>query len=284
MANVTNLGSDTGKPFLKYPSDVSADAANYYVMFQINVQEKSKIDFGGTAYSTAPAGRSSEFSTIGVPRAPTRKLGTSICLYMPASLEVSHKANYGEAEIGLVAAANLSDLSNLSNFDANTVLDNFKNEAKNALLTLQDVGFVGSKAAQQIQDGQITNNRTEMKFEGIDRRSFSFTFKMLPKTAAEAADVEEIVTMFRYHSMPNFEKGGTGVEGRTMIVPSTFDISYKPGIHLHRIGECALESVNVKFGGERPQFFKDHQPVETELTLQFKELDLITKEKVREGY
>jgi hypothetical protein len=123
-----------------------------------------------------------------------------------------------------------------------------------------------------------------MKFEGIDRRPFSFTFKMLPKTAAEAADVEEIVTMFRYHSMPNFEKGGTGVEGRTMIVPSTFDISYKPGIHLHRIGECALEAVNVKFGGERPQFFKDHQPVETELTLQFKELDLITKEKVREGY
>ena len=284
MANVTNLGSDTGKPFLKYPSDVSADAANYYVMFQINVQEKSKIDFGGTAYSTAPAGRSSEFSTIGVPRPPTKKLGTSICLYMPASLEVSHKANYGEAEIGLVAAANLSDLSNLKNFNVNNVLDNFKNEAKNALLTLQDVAFVGSKAAQQIQDGQITNNRTEMKFEGIDRRSFSFTFKMLPKTAAEAADVEEIVTMFRYHSMPNFEKGGTGVEGRTMIVPSTFDISYKPGIHLHRIGECALESVNVKFGGERPQFFKDHQPVETELTLQFKELDLITKEKVREGY
>ena len=284
MANVTNLGSDTGKPFLKYPSDVSADAANYYVMFQINVQEKSKIDFGGTAYSTAPVGRSSEFSTIGVPRPPTKKLGTSICLYMPASLEVSHKANYGEAEIGLVAAANLSDLSNLKNFNVNTVLDNFKNEAKNALLTLQDVAFVGSKAAQQIQDGQITNNRTEMKFEGIDRRSFSFTFKMLPKTAAEAADVEEIVTMFRYHSMPNFEKGGTGVEGRTMIVPSTFDISYKPGIHLHRIGECALESVNVKFGGERPQFFKDHQPVETELTLQFKELDLITKEKVREGY
>jgi len=91
--------------------------------------------------------------------------------------------------------------------------------------------------------------------------------------------------MFRYHSMPEFEKsGGIGVEGRTMIVPSTFNISYKPGIHLHRIGECALESVNVKFGGDRPQFFKDHQPVETELTLQFKELDLITKEKVREGY
>ena len=55
-------------------------------------------------------------------------------------------------------------------------------------------------------------------------------------------------------------------------------------IHLHRIGECALESVNVKFGGERPQFFKDHQPVETELTLQFRELDLVTKEKVALGY
>ena len=288
MANVTNLGSDTGKPFLKYPSDISADAANYYVMFQINVQEKSKIDFGGTAYSTAPAGRSSEFSTIGVPRPPTRKLGTSICLYMPASLEVSHKANYGEAEIGFAVAAALGSAKALgsSGFDAlgalNAVGDGVEGMAKGVL---DSTIAPGTAAAADIISGTIKNNRTEMKFEGIDRRSFSFTFKMLPKTAAEAADVEEIVTMFRYHSMPEFEKsGGIGVEGRTMIVPSTFNISYKPGIHLHRIGECALESVNVKFGGDRPQFFKDHQPVETELTLQFKELDLITKEKVREGY
>ena len=82
-------------------------------------------------------------------------------------------------------------------------------------------------SAFEITQGKVTNNRTEMKFEGIDRRSFQFTFRFLPKSAAEALEIEEIVTMFRYHSMPEFDKGSQGVEGRTMVIPSTFNIEYK---------------------------------------------------------
>jgi len=288
MANVSRLRDNKGSGVLQYPSDLADVSSGYYVVFQINIQQKSKVDFPGTAYSTTPAGRSAEFSTIGVPRPPTKKLGYTIALYMPATLEVSHKADYGEAEIGFAVAAALGSAKALgtSGFDAMGILnaagDGLEGLAKGAL---DSTIAPGTAAAVDIMSGTIKNNRTEMKFEGIDRRSFSYTFKMLPKTQAEANTIEEIITMFRYHSMPEFEKsGGVGVEGRTMIVPSTFNISYSPDIHLHKIGECALESVNVKFGGDRPQFFKDHHPVETELTLQFKELDLITKEKVREGY
>lgn len=284
---LTSLGKKTvsNKPVIQYPSDVDTEGSNYYVVFEINQQEKSSVVFPNTAYATTPAGRSSEFSTVSVPRAGTKRIAQSICLYMPASLEVTHKANYGEAEIGLVAAAALGTLKGFggAGFDASGILDDVKNEAtKMGLGALEVAGVTGAKAAFEIMDGKVTNNRTEMKFEGIDRRSFAFTFKFLPKSADEAAAVEEIVKVFRFHSMPEFE--GVSGSGRTMIIPSTFNISYKPGIHLHRIGECALESVAVKFGGERPQFFVDHQPVETELTLQFKELDLVTKEKVYEGY
>ena len=269
---------------MQYPSDVQADGANYYVMFEINQQEKSTVTFPNTAYATTPAGQSREYSTVSVPRPGTKRLEQAICLYMPASLEVTHKANYGEAEIGLIAAAALGTLKGFggAGFDASQILEDVKTEAtKMSLGALEQAGVTGAKAAFEIMDGKVTNNRTEMKFEGIDRRSFSFTFKFLPKSQEEAADIEEIVKIFRFHSKPEFE----GVSaGRTMIIPSTFNIAYKPGIHLHRIGECALETVSVKFGGERPQFFVDHQPVETELTLQFKELDLVTKEKVFEGY
>lgn len=288
MANVSNLRRNTGSRVLSYPSDATGGDLDHYVSFQINVQQKSKIDFPGTAYSTAPAGRSSEFSTVSVPRAPTRKLATTICLYMPASLEVSHKATYGEPEIGMAVASALGQAKSLSGggFNLMEALNAAGDIAEGMARTAVDSTIApGASAAIDIMSGTVKNNRTEMRFEGIDRRAFSFTFKMLPKSPAEAANIEEIVTMFRYHSMPEFAKsGGVGVEGRTMIVPSTFNIAYKPGIHLHKIGECALESVNVKFGGDRPQFFKDHQPVETELTLGFKELDLITKEKVAEGY
>jgi hypothetical protein len=53
---------------------------------------------------------------------------------------------------------------------------------------------------------------------------------------------------------------------------------------LHKISECVLESVDVKYGGERPQFYRDDRPTETELTLQFKELEIMTKDRIADGF
>ena len=286
MAVLNNLKTgQASKPILKYPSNLTSEQANYYVQFDINVQQKSKIQFGSTAYSTEPLGRGDEFSTMSVPRAPTKKLGSSICLYMPSQIELSHKSSYGEAEIGLLVASALGGVKAIQGqgIQVNELLDNMADNVKDRLTGVLEATIApGARAAQQIIDGKVVNNRTEMKFEGIDRRTFQYTFRLLPKTSDEAREVEEIVTLFRYHSMPEFE-GSTGA-GRTMVIPSTFNITYHPNVHLHRIGECALEGVDVKFGGDRPQFFKDHQPVETQLTLTFKELDIVTKEKVAIGF
>jgi len=69
-----------------------------------------------------------------------------------------------------------------------------------------------------------------------------------------------------------------------MSMPSTFDIEYKPNRHLHRIATSVLESVEVSYGGERTQFFTDDQPVETSISLQFKELGIITKNQIAQGF
>jgi len=272
---------------LSYPSDIGSERSRYYIMFFANAQDRStqaSIEFGSTAYSTTPSGPLVETNNASVQRAATRRAVATIALYMPNAVEVTHKSNYGEAEIGLAVASALGALKGSADgFDYETLLETAKAEANSlGASILEGVGVTGAKAAMEITQGKVTNNRTEMKFESIDRRSFSFTFKMLPKDAAEAKSIEEIVTLFRYHSMPEFE--GSNSLGRTMIIPSTFNIQYMGTSAIHYIGECALESVNVKYGGERPQFFRDGQPVETELTLQFKELDLITKEEVARGF
>ena len=74
MAVVTNLKSGKhGKPFLQYPSNASDDVQQYYVMFQINVQTKAKVEFLGDAKSTQSGGNTSEFSTVYVPRRTSNK-------------------------------------------------------------------------------------------------------------------------------------------------------------------------------------------------------------------
>ena len=270
----------------QYPLDVDGSSSSHYIQFQIRVREQPTINYGSGAIDAVGTG-GNEYITV--PRPPRKTLDSTIQLQMPPTIEVSHKVNYADTEIGLIVAGLLEARMMISeglesNESAKRIANSLKSEGKKLLAGLAEgVGMTGAKAAMELQSGEVTNNRTELKFEGIDRRAFAFTFRLLPKSAEEAQIIKEIVTLFRYHAMPEFPVGGK-LGGRTMKVPSTFDISYVPGRHLHKIDECALEAVQVKYGGERTQFFVDDQPVETELTLQFRELGIITKEKIAEGF
>jgi len=274
---------------LTYPSGTSTmSRSDHYVQFFVNEQTAGNASFGIGAYDMNPVGPP-EPNKGSVERAPTRRALGAITLYMPNQIQVSQKANYGEAEIGLVIAAALGTGKALgsSNFAKEFDLGQFAStvggEAKQTLANaLEGAGATGAKAALAISEGKTKNNRTEMKFEGIDRRSFQFSFRLIPRSPDEAKYIENIVTIFRTHSMPQFD--GDDSLGRTLVAPSTFDIEYHPGQHLHRIGTSVLEAVDVKFGGDRPQFFKDDQPTEVELTLSFKELEIMTQEKIAQGF
>ena len=267
---------------LVYPIDIGGMSRSaHYVQFFMNEQTDAKAYFNGGAVPNGEATKGS------VPRAPTVRTLGSITLYMPNQISVSQKANYGEAEMGLLVAAGLGSYKGMvggaSNIDMGVLGSTLAKEAKNkTAAALEGAGATGAKAAKAIMSGETTNNRTEMKFEGIDRRSFQFTFRLIPRSSAEAEMIEQIVQTFREHSMPSFTTGDS--LGRTLKAPSTFDIQYHPSEHLHAIGTSVLEAVDVKFGGDRPQFFGDKQPAETELTMTFKELDIVTREKVARGF
>jgi hypothetical protein len=291
----TNSGG-MGSPMLTYPETLGTmDRHKHYVMFYINQQAKSKINFGDGAYDTSPNPPGSvrpQATTLSLKRAPTKRLTESIALYMPAKLALSHSANYGEQEIGALVAGAVSGLATLNSGKgvgeiakdlASKAAGGIKAEVGQAVVKAADATIApGALAAVEIASGRIRNNRTEMKFEGVGRREFSFEFRMLPNNSKEAENIEKIVTAFRYHAMPEIE--GSDLSGRTMIAPSTFDIEYFPNTHLHKISTSVLQSVQVNYGGDRTQFFVDDHPVETQLTLGFKELEIITKERIQAGF
>ena len=259
-------------------------------------------------------------STVSVKRAPTRRLKSAIAMYMPSQVSVGQASQYGEVEIGAFTAAGINAYNKLKS--SPNIFDNpgdfFSHAAKVGGEAIQDAknsqgaesfieksvrgslemipGLAGLGAAQDIGRGFVRNNRMEMIFEGIGRRTFSFSFKMMPKSEKEAIDVDKIVRMFRFYMAPSFM--GDVSQSRTMIVPATFDISYlyahgKQNNFLNKISTCVLESCNVTYGGERVQFFRPTSngmhgdgapPVETQIDLQFKELEIITRERIGVGY
>jgi len=309
MATIENLESVSSRASggagknLKFPQDLGEMSRNqHYITFFINQQDNAIIKFptasnqygidGNSQQAQMLAAQDAAFSdepstTLTLERAPTTRLAGSIQLFMPNQLQVGHKANYGEPEMG----AGIAFIQQASKAVAGTgqismeqATDFAAQEARNMLQGIAEgagSAFSGAKAATAITTGKVIVNRSEVAFEGIDRRTFQFEFRMLPRSAEEADQIELIVTQFRMHSMPEIMDV---IGGRTMIPPSTFDIEYTPDTHLHRISTCVLESVNVSYGGDRTQFFEDGHPVQTVLSLQFKELEIITKRRVAQGF
>ena len=103
--------------------------------------------------------------------------------------------------------------------------------------------------------------------------------------------VHDIVKAFKKHMSASFKEGNRS--GKTLIVPDTFNIEYMynggKNQYLHQISECVLETVDVSYGGDRYKTFaavegKGAPPVETTLSLNFAELELISRERIEEGF
>ena len=145
-------------------------------------------------------------------------------------------------------------------------------------------GLSGLREARGITTGEIISERMELAFKGNQQKAVSYTFKMIPKSAAEADEIKKLfIHLFKRNMLP--EMTGGDASGRRMTIPNTFNIQYMyngaDNNFLHKIGECVLENFSVAYGGEKYATYNPTAngapPVETTITLAFKELDLVTR-------
>ena len=318
-----------------YPEDLGSNSQGHYIQFFINEQAHANVSFSGGAgklqtitkteviqdgppnqnrtvtkefkiksnqiddVSTDPRNQQrNDGSTVSVKRAPTKRLASSICMYMPATVGVSQSADYSEPDIGGLAkilAGVSGEFMKSGSFSESfgAIKGDLKTSLAEASKTVFDGIAPGAKAIAEIQSGKVFSNRMEMVFKGVPRRSFSFQFTMMPKSEAEAASVNKICQMFRFYMAPSFE--GAVDASRTFIVPATFDIEYrmvggKENNYLNKISTSVLTGCEITYGGERTTFFRPHAdgngapPVQTSISLTFKELEIITRERIGAGY
>ena len=237
---------------------------------------------------------------VKVKRPATRRLDTAIALYMPAAVQVTYGTKYNDTEISPFAGAlgegvtNLMEggsLSDTYNQVVGKIGEGFEKKLLlSSMATLDGIGISGAREALEIASGQIFADRMELAFKGVDRRSFQYQFKMIPRNSREADEIRKIVFAFKANMLPELTKGR---DRDTMTVPNTFNIQYmykgKENDYVHRVSECFLENVQVSYGGDRYKTFEPHAddgapPVETSITLAFKEIEIMTRERIFEGY
>jgi hypothetical protein len=219
----------------------------------------------------------------------TVRTKTAISLYMPPSVQVSYESKYGDQEISMLAETGYDAISAfMKGTDSKEAVMKALGQTgmivKQMALAALETAAPGGKALFAIHQGKVITPKMELMFEGIGRRSFSFTFVFIPKSEQEAHVVKDIVQKFKVHMAADYVDGNT----REMTFPDMFDIEYmhlgKRNTNLNKIATCALTKLDVEYGGDRYVSYEGGVPQTTKLSLNFTEFDIITKKHVEDGY
>lgn len=213
-----------------------------------------------------------------------RERGT-IAMYMPPDLKVSYSTKYEELDISIDQFMSLIKYSR-SDVDLEDKIKSFFRD-----------GFVGmvdkatganAMAALERFNGRIINPHQAILFKGVEPRVFSFTFNLFAKNVQESETIKQIIHVFKYAAHPDTMEPGDALSKRFFYYPENFLIGlFSPeDKYLWKIGLCALENIEVDYGGSSiPAFFsKTGAPVHITLALKFKELEILDKNRITQGY
>ena len=281
------------------PSDEVLKKMSITTLIQNNQLEGYKTPRELNKFMSTGGGAASGNSTSLQASSPKKSISTYIALYMPPTVSVQYKSNYGEQEIGMMAQIGHDAIKAFSGGAgdrdlAKGMLDKAGSGLKHMALAALDTVAPGAKALAALETGQIVTSRMELMFEGIGRRNFSYEFTFIPRSEGEAKTIEEIVKYFKLHMASNLVKG-TG--GKEYTIPDVFDIKYMykniENQFLNKISTCVLESLDVTYGGDKYQTYPMASttdgraglpPSTTKISLGFQELELITKDMIRSGH
>ena len=253
------------------------------------------------AFASSSASRVGLNNSIQMAKNATTDLKATISLYMPASVSVSYSTKYGDQEIGLLAETGAAAIKKFMETEGSTMdavfaggtafVEGAGQGLKQWGIKALDTVAPGAAALIAISRGKIITPRMELMFEGIGRREFSYSFTMIPKSAQEADHIEKIVGRFKHAMAADYSTGvtGAGADGvREMDIPSFFDITYmykgKENNHINKISTCVLRGMNVTYGADRFKTYPGGVPQTTQISLNFSELNIITKKHIEAGY
>lgn len=283
---------------LKFPLDVDTDSTQNIML--ININAISGSSFAGDQYrvvegESAVVEQKGSNSLAKKFSGNTIRVDTTIALHMPPSVQTSYQSNWGVQELGLAGAAmdawkGVGDLGEFSSYK--DIWETGK-EALPEILSMTGIKVADTftpgklKEAYTWANQMIENPYVEVLFEGVTNRTFSFTFKFIPKSRAEQAAIKEIIKTLKFHRAPEKKLAQSNLY---WSYPSTFDITFlkKDGQvneWLFKISTCALTDLNVQYGSDSHYAsFDDGSPFSTTITLAFTELEILDKARINEGF
>lgn len=209
-----------------------------------------------------------------------KRLEAAIALHMPTELSIRYSAQW-DPDKTAGAQAILEAASNIGDGQIKGAIGAGASYLAGAALKTPGAGSILSKSS-----GVAANPKKEQIFQEVDFRTFSFNYQFFPRSPEEARNVREIIKMFKLHMHPEYKPDSANF---LFIYPSEFDIFYYQNgvenLNIHRHTSCVLTDMSVQY---TPQgtfaAFDDGMPAQVNINLTFKELAILTKENIEDGF
>lgn len=130
------------------------------------------------------------------------------------------------------------------------------------------------------REQKIINPYLKMLFRGVNFRNFEMTFRFTPHTVEESQTIWQICQEFRAAALPEEESGGYKWK-----YPREMDITYiyqgRPHPWLNKFKRCVITDAHVNYTSAGHYVsMRNGFPAETELRLQFSEIELLTRKDI----
>lgn len=257
--------------------------------FFTNKQEKTGSSKGTSKGATVAgavigglAGTALSFTEMLEPD-KTYRISDTIALYTDAPPTVKYNAQYSNKDLGTLAQL-VGGVSSVDSFVKSATSPE----------TLGALGMQLAKVPQMVGLGApadiigaaakvAINPFKEVLFESIDFRTFGFKYRFFPKSLDESNEINEIIKRFKFHMHPDISDNKL-----FMIYPSEFEIGYyfqgQRNKYFHKFKPCVLENMEVSYGGDSFSTFKNGYPTEVNMSLTFRETEILTKQQIKNGY
>jgi hypothetical protein len=253
----------------------------------------NQIDgFFGSAKATALGTADSLVQSFGFNK-QFRKLQSGICLHLPQSFSSTSSANWRQGELGQlggsIAGGSLSDITSQFKAEglsgvANTYAGDAARMAADTVASATDAFGANFGNILQVKSRKVANPYMEQLFENMSFREFQFTYEFAARSEEESQAIKKIIETFRYHMHPELTASGL-----YFIYPSMFDIKIfhkeAENTFINKISTCVLTNVTTNYTSSGVfSTLRNGQPTEISVTLSFREIEPLTKERVKDGF
>jgi hypothetical protein len=218
--------------------------------------------------------------------------GGSVFLPMPSNLSTDYNPEYSTPDLGPIAGMALKpfDRAMYGNTDipggisagglAAGIAGGATVKGAQAIAGLIPGGGEGVFGALlKVSAGVAVNPHKIVLFTGVNFRDHTFSWRLSPKNRQESDTIRNIIDFFKFYSHPEYVAGGLFFK-----YPEFFNIRFHHPDYLFAIRPSVCTDVRINYHTQGyPAYVRNADgsgapaPAEIELTLSFKETEIVTK-------